>query len=300
MPAHRSRTLQWRRCLEQIHERNGAIEIAVARAYEEGEDGRHLVWRVRVLALSDTEITVEQPVTLGQVIPLKKGVELVAIIAVGQNRWMFNTTNLALTDFPLHANRSVGAVRLAMPQSVQRCQRRNYYRVETAALNLPDVEVWPLLDPKTVVLAERANELQFERGEETDAPATAGDRLTLDERELMPEVGPRFTTKLLNIGGGGVGLHVPPEHAQIMSRHKVFWLRFALPPELDTPVCASAKLAHTHMESDQHIYAGMAFDFSFNAGHQRFVVDQICRCIAIQQRIQLQQQMSEEEQAETA
>jgi hypothetical protein len=298
VPAHRSRTLQWRRCLEQIHERNGAIEIAVARAYEEDEDGRHLVWRVRVLALSDDEITIEQPVTLGQVIPLKEGVELIAILAVGQNRWMFNTSNLGLTEFPLHPNRTVKAVRLAMPESVQRCQRRNYYRVETAALNLPDVEVWPLLDPKSVVLAERANELQLGQEDATagvDAGAGAGERLTLDEEEIMPEVGPKFTAKLLNIGGGGVGLHVPPDHAQILSRHKVFWLRFSLPPELDAPICASAKLAHTHMESDHHVYAGMAFDFSFNAGHQRFVVDQICRYIAVQQREQLQQQAGEDE-----
>jgi hypothetical protein len=301
VPAHRSRTLQWRRCLEQIHERNGAIEIAVARAYEEDEDGRHLVWRVRVLALSDDEITVEQPVTLGQIIPLKEGVELIAILAVGQNRWMFNTSNLGLADFPLHPNRTVKAVRLAMPESVQRCQRRNYYRVETAALKLPDVEVWPLLDPKSVVLAERANELQLgEDDASIGVEVGPGKRLTLDEEEIMPEVGPKFTAKLLNIGGGGVGLHVPPEHAQILSRHKVFWLRFSLPPELDAPICASAKLAHTHMESDHYVYAGMAFDFSFNAGHQRFVVDQICRYIAVQQREQMQQQAGEDEQRDSA
>ena len=43
------------------------------------------------------------------------------------------------------------------------------------------------------------------------------------------------------------------------------------------------KLIHTHMESSQHTYAGFAFDFSFNPGHQRVVVDQICRFTARQQ-----------------
>ena len=64
MPANRSRTLQWRRCLQQIHERNGALELAVAREYGEGQEGSHLVWRVRVLELRSNEIVVEQPMAL--------------------------------------------------------------------------------------------------------------------------------------------------------------------------------------------------------------------------------------------
>jgi len=295
VPANRSRTLQWRRCLDQIHQRNGAIEIAVARAFDEGEDGRHLVWRVRVLELTDAEIIVEQPSTLGRVIPLNQGVALVGILAVGQNRWMFNTTNLGLTDFRLNPYKTVPAVRLLMPDSVMRCQRRNYYRVETVALSLPQVEIWPLYDPKSVVLAERSNELQFEQDQQGNTGEEASNALKLSEEEIMPEVGPRLAATLLNIGGGGVGLHVAPEHGQAIFRHKLFWLRFSLPPELATPICATAKLIHTHRESDQNIYAGLAFDFTFNAGHQRFVVDQICRYIAVQQRIQLQRQLHDEE-----
>ncbi|MBT8485144.1 MAG: hypothetical protein KJO43_06160, partial [Phycisphaerae bacterium] len=67
MPANRSRTMQWRRCLEQIQERGGAIEIAVAHAGDD-DDGAHLIWRVRVLALSADEIVVEQPAALGQIV----------------------------------------------------------------------------------------------------------------------------------------------------------------------------------------------------------------------------------------
>ena len=71
-----------------------------------------------------------------------------------------------------------------------------------------------------------------------------------------------------------------------MARHKVFWLRFSMPPELTTPICATAKLVHTAVNSMQHTYAGMAFDFSFNPVHQRFVVEQIRHFIEIQQRAQ--------------
>ena len=49
-----------------------------------------------------------------------------------------------------------------LPDEVRRCQRRSFYRVETARINLPVVDVWPLLDPKSILLAERANELAVE------------------------------------------------------------------------------------------------------------------------------------------
>ena len=37
------------------------------------------------------------------------------------------------------------------------------------------------------------------------------------------------------------------------------------------------------MESSQHTYAGLAFDFTFNPGHQRVVAESICHYIACQQ-----------------
>ncbi len=286
MPARRSRTLEWRRCLEQVQERGGALEIAVLRSdHPSDAAGSHLVWRVRLLDLTDGEIIVEPPTTLGQVIRVEPGIELVAILAVGQNRWMFTTTHQGPIE---HANgsRKITAMRLTMPKSVERCQRRNHLRMETTALVLPQVEVWPLLDPKSVLPAERANELQFD--DDRNGVTGVERFVNADDESIMPEVGPKFTASLLNIGGGGIGLRVQSEDAQSLARHKVFWLRFSMPPELTTPICATGKLAHTNVDSTQHTYAGMAFDFSFNPIHQRIVVDQICRFIEIQQRAQLE------------
>ncbi len=286
MPAKRSRTLQWRRCLTQVRDRHGALEIAFLRHNECAGDtvGAHLVWRVRLLDLTEDEILVEPPMALGEVMPVEPGVDIVAILAVGQNRWMFTTTHLGLTEHRSGPNRTMTAMRLTMPRSVERCQRRSHYRMETTALVLPEVEVWPLLDPRSVVVAERANELQFE-----DDRATAPDNRRSRSADaldagLMPDVGPKFTATLLNIGGGGLGLRVQQQDTQSLARHKVFWLRFSLPPELTTPICATGKLAHTSVDSTQHTYAGMAFDFSFNPVHQRLVVEQISRFIAMQQR----------------
>ena len=39
------------------------------------------------------------------------------------------------------------------------------------------------------------------------------------------------------------------------------------------------------MQSDHQVYAGLAFDFSFNVGHQRLVVKQIRRFIEKQQQM---------------
>lgn len=294
MPAKRSRTLQWRRCLEQIQERNGALEIAVARDPDGSDSSSQLVWRVRVLSLNDQEIITEQPQALGQTISLRVGIQLQAVIAVGQNRWTFSTEVLGFKSHRLNQRQDLTALRLRMPTRVDRCQRRDFYRIDTAALVLPDVELWPLLDPKSVVVAERANELAFERdmadGERSPSPKHD---LDLSNDEIMPEVGPKFHGTLMNIGGGGVGLRIAPEHQQIIARHRLYWMRILLPPELETPICASAKLVHTHLESDQHTYAGYAFDFTFNPGHQRFVVDQICRYSAVQQRRQFQRLAAE-------
>ena len=291
MPANRSRTLEWRRCLKQVYERGGALEIALAPSYEEnGGVGRHLVWRVKMLALSEKEIVVEQPMTLGQPIEIKAGLDLVAILAIGQNRWMFWTKNLGPISQTPSGRRSATALRLEMPKSVERCQRRNYYRVETATLRLPEVEVWPLLDPKSVLVAERANELRFEADRDGPEKATDPEWADFNSDAIMPEVGPKFTAILLNIGGGGFGLRVTPADRQALARHKLFWVRFSLPPELTTPVCATGKLVHTNVDSTQHTYAGMAFDFSFNPVHQRFVVEQITRYISRQQDAALRQQ----------
>ena len=200
----------------------------------------------------------------------------------------------------MDGSRTVEVIRLPLPENVQRCQRRSHYRIETTALHLPRVDLWPLLDPKSVILAERANELESESAHQAAPVATQANDPLADPASLMPEVGPRFSATLLNVGGGGVGLRVAPDASSAVNRHKLFWLRILLPPELTTPVCASAQLVHTHLESTQDTYAGLAFDFSFNLAHQRFVADQICRYIAIQQKAMLLQETDQSRQRRSA
>lgn len=291
MPATRSRTENWRRSLQQLFERSGALEIALPGNEAVALDGAsasidckptsHLIWRVRVLDLTDTEIIVEQPAALGQFIRINTGSDLIAVIVIGQNRWMFRTVNLGLTDIPGRTGRTVKGLRLQMPTNVERCQRRNFYRVGTVELNLPSVECYPILDPATIAVAEIANRTLIQ--DLSDA-LISGRAVDAPDSPHLPEVGPKFSGSLLNVGGGGVGLLVNPDDRGKINSERLFWLKINLQPEIPAPLCIAARLKHTHIDSSQRTYAGMAFEFGFDPKHQKFILDQLCRYAADVQR----------------
>lgn len=269
MPANRSRTDRWKNCLWQIYERNGAIEISLARPDGAAHGGNDLIWRVKILGISDGEIVVNQPAAFGRTIPIKPGTRLVGAMSVGQNRWMFQTRGLET---------STGArLHLAMPETVERCPRRSYYRVSTAAVELPDVECWPLLDPSSVVAAEVANEahardiLRHRRDPTIPIPQTT---------HLLPDVGPRFTAKLVNVSGGGLGLVVSPQEASGLDRARFLWMRVDLGEDLPSPLALAGRVVHTHMDSAQCVHVGLAFEFGFNPGHREFVISQVCGVVS--------------------
>lgn len=272
MPANRSRTLRWRDCLQQVHDRGGGLEITVASpetqaAAESGGSegpsvatawpgGGDLLWRVKIVSLAETSIETERPTVAGGGIDLAPRTPLVAVLSIGQNRWMFRTR-------VAEGGRS-GRLLLEMPERVERCQRRSFLRVSTAELRLPQVECWPLLDPTTVVAAERANRLQVLTGQPAD-----------DDRLILPEVGPKFQASLMNVSGGGIGLLVEPDEAAGLERSRLIWMRIALRPTIPEPLGLTARIVHTHLDSGQNRYAGCAFEFAFHPEHREFVVQQI-------------------------
>lgn len=296
MPATRSRTEHWRRSLEQLASRQGGLEISVprpenhARHPEPSASGGDLIWRCRVYDVNDREIVIEHPVMLGRPVDFAPGVGIVAIIAIGQNRWMFRTKVLGFTTATDSRGGGVSGVRLAAPDDVERCQRRSFYRVSTMGLRLPQVEVRALLDPRSVVSAETANQAEIH---DLLSGAIAG-RIGRGAQEiLLPEVGPPFYSTLVNIGGGGVGLMVDPLETRSLESGPYFWLRLNLLPQIPAPLGVTARLVHTHIDSSQRTYAGFAFDFRFNPSHERFVVDQLCRYVAQVQRDSLRSDTTE-------
>lgn len=271
-----------------MHDRGGAIEITIARPAAASTEpsanlaGGDIVWRVRVLGLSEDEILVEQPAALGRAIDIAAGIDLVGAIAIGQNRWLFRTVHIGPSEVQGAHPRPTRCMRIRMPDHVERSSRRGI-RVDTTALHLPKVDVWPLLDPRSVVVAERYAEVALEAALQGEVLPDAQ-----DGEHLLPTVGPKFSASLMNLGGGGVGIKVESENASSLGHHRVFWLRLALRPELPVPICATAKVVHTHIDSAQCTYAGLQFDFTFNPGHQRFVAEQIRRYIMMQQDLQRQ------------
>lgn len=287
MPATRSRTENWRQSLQDLHQKNGAIEITLPQHAENANtaqgDHASLIWRVRVMGLTQDEIVIEQPAALGHPIRLQPNIELVGLIAIGQNRWMFKTRNLGDTEISTHGGRPIRAYRLKMPTSVERCQRRNFYRISTVGLTLPRVQVYPVVDADTVVIAETANRCQIldlldeSHGLGPPKPTEA----------VMPEVGPMSQATLVNIGGGGAGLLFDHAESSRLDSNRLYWLRVGLQPHVPAPLGISARLKHTHIDSAQRLYAGMAFDFGHSPNHEKFIVDQLLRYVAQVQREQL-------------
>ena len=264
MPALRSRTENWKSYLHKIQNRNGALEISVRRD-PSAETGADLVWRVRIVEFDDQQIVIDAPAALGRTIPLEQGIELIGALCIGQNRWMFHTTTIGKRTSP----RGEPYLVIAMPDRVERCSRRHSHRIGTENLNLPTVQCWPLKDPTSVVAAETANRLQIQgvAGMPDDADAPGPDSI------LLPDVGPMFEARLVNISGGGLGLVVGREDTAAVSQRPYLWLRFDLRPHIRHPVAVTARVAHTHLDSSQALYAGLAFDFTHNPEHRQFVVD---------------------------
>lgn len=283
MPASRRRGERWRETLDQIRERGGSLEITLDRRNGEpfrtdpGEDVRtpppDLLWRVRVRQSRDERILVEHPSALGRTIEIAKGQRLVCVMSVGQNRWIFTSQVLAATP-----GRD-GVLEIEAPTRVERATRRSQERVSTAALTLPQVRCWVLRDPITAVPAEAASRdritalLATPPASRPELPDDEIDRLG----EIAPDVGPGFKAELANIGGGGIGLKIGPGESSLAESSKLYWTRLDLRPAIPAPLDLISRIAHTHLDSAQNTYAGLAFEFGLDPTHKAFVADQIER-----------------------
>jgi hypothetical protein len=117
--------------------------------------------------------------------------------------------------------------------------------------------------------------------------AQEGGAYSPDTPILLPEVGPRFNARLVNIGGGGAGIAIGRDDATSLDRARLIWMRLDLRPQIACPLGISARVAHTHLDSAQNMYAGLAFEFAHNPGYRQFVVEQICRYVEEVSRSQI-------------
>ncbi len=266
MNTNRSRTERWRECLDQIRDRGGSLEVSVDVGDAAEMGATNLVWRVRLLAIDDERLVLEQPVALGQTMRVEPGLRLVVAMSIGQNRWMFRTMSVEPSAGDMR-----GLLHIASPTLVERCQRRNFFRATTAGFNLPLVQGWRLVDPQTAVAAEVASRIPFE----DDATATKPGLGLESPITLMPEVAGAYQGQLINVGGGGAGLVVPPASRPSFDSSGRYWLRMALGPEMPAPLAVTARCVHQHLDSSQNLHLGFAFDFSLHPEHRDFIVRQI-------------------------
>lgn len=274
MPATRSRTENWKQSLEQVAVRGGALDIALKRDDQPGDaEPGDLLWRCKILAVKDREIVVQSPAAMGQAMTFREGVELVASLSIGQNRWLFPTRVLSARKLQIAGTpHQESALVLSLPDNVERCARRSHLRVATASLNLATVQCWPLLDPTSVVAAETANRtLMNEHLDQPTSPSGAAPDPVTPESILLPSVGPSFQAKLMNLSGGGLGLQVSAEHSSACDRQAYLWLRVNLTPTLPIPLALTARRVHSHLDSGQNVYLGLSFDFTHHPEHKDFV-----------------------------
>jgi len=276
MPANRSRTLRWRETLRDICSRGGGIEISLRGEGSSCDEVADLVWRVRLLEVSEEELVVEMPAAFGQTIPLPSGAAIVGAMSIGQNRWMFHSRVIGIERIADRSTRAAAGLRLHAPDRVERCLRRDAYRVSTASLSLPPVECWPLLDPTSAIAAEVANRAlvrELERapeGDTSDPPASSW---------TLPEVGAKFEARLANVSGGGLGLVLDADQATRSDRAGLLWMRIDLRPTLVAPIGVTARQVHSHRDSAQRTHIGCAFEFQFNPSHRAFICEQIGRYV---------------------
>lgn len=274
MPANRSRTDRWRQSLEKIRARGGGLEFTVNNQANPGDaDHKNLVWRVRLIDYDDNTLTLEHPGAMGLSFHIDEGVPLIGILSVGQNRWMFHTKTLPSKNHESR-NGNFKALTVQMPDNVERCMRRNFDRTSTARVDLPAVSAWPLLNHNSAVPIEIANRMMVEQLRNQGTLASAE-----FDPQMLPEVGPRFEARLANIGGGGVGLVVDKDNRSALDSVQQFWLSINLMPAVPAPLVMVARMAHTHLDSQQNTYAGLAFDFSKSTGHKDFVIKEVDRFI---------------------
>lgn len=287
MPANRSRTDRWRQVLHQIHDRNGGLEFTI-------DQGQHnsaqapapdLVWRVRITQITDDAIYIEPPAAVGRTMQLEHGTPVVCVMAVGQNRWMFKSKIVSQGPAATPSRPAHRTLQIEMPFEVERCIRRNFYRVNAAEINLPRVQVYPLRDITSAVPAEHANAVLIKGLQQGVSKCMPGEDSLLRQ---LPDVGTPFTARLMNVGGGGVGLIIDRADAPALEQARVFWMQLDLQPQIPAPIGITARLAHTHIDSEQNTYAGMAFEFAHHPQHREFVVHQFTKYVdSIQEQLKV-------------
>jgi c-di-GMP-binding flagellar brake protein YcgR len=260
--------------------------------------------RVKLLDFNAAGLVVERPERLDVGVYFTRGTRVRVLMPESRRRrfWEFTTTVRDLLSLPpeqtavgsfdagrpdLSGHQSVHltnesltasatpmrAMALVPPTQVHRAQRRSFYRVAIAGINLLPVQLTPLSEAASpqIGLADNAN--LHEQVQDTN-------------KTMYAEAGATFHARLVNISGGGIGVEVPRQHAQTAQTANRLSCVMSL-PRLPRPLSVDCVPVHRHLQSDGSLYLGLEMILA-DAVQRRRIGDLVCRFTAWHQRQQLQ------------
>lgn len=276
----------WEQCLTDLNERDGAVEITGLSAHRKSaidanksDDQSHHVapsFRVRVLAWRPAGIVVDQPTNPEEAHYFQQGAVVRVLVVDGAARWELITTVTSRIRFQLNENSVVAAIVLSRPHEVNSVQRREFFRVSTAAAKIPPVQLTPVVKIKTDQASTSQTPQATQEPQQPFGP----------EPLLVP-----FTGILVNVGGGGMGVEASDDVAFTLSLCRRFKCVVNL-PSMDEALVVDCTMVHLETQAQGMHYLGLRFEVASAAARRR-VEDQICHFTSWLQRQQLQRMKRE-------
>lgn len=241
MPAINQKIADWQCWLDTVSHlaaRNGAVQLSLSQKAG-GAAASDLVCRVRLLDVEDEGALIIERPAAGDIAAQMTPDQVVSVLAVNdRQRWRGRCKVERSVKFTLNDATTVPAIKLSAALAVESGQRRDSFRVDTSAVDLPLVR------------------LTYAPGELNDKPeVTAGESGTIVGR-------------MLNLSGGGMGLSV--EHVKPIAHKPVsggrYRCEFSL-PTFATPIVLHARLVHVEPVAGG-TYLGLEFEFTGPEDHR--------------------------------
>jgi hypothetical protein len=278
-PAH------WPHLLRSACQRNAAVDLVplesladepmlIERSDNHFEATERPTWRVRMLSLERDALIVERPRIAGAPVSIAPGTMVEGVITDGSRRWSFISRVIDQVRQSLNGEQVVAGVRLSIPTRVQESQRRDYYRVSVAGIDLPPVKMSVLHDSDAVLAYQKYNRLIHRL-----AGRTSGMKVVVP---ALPATGEAMTATAIDVSGGGLCLAAESSAEAMLVALPQLWVEFNVPGAFG-PIFSSARPAHWHHDG-RRLVVGLCFNFDRDRDHADFIGDIVCRFAAEQQR----------------
>ncbi len=268
--------------LEALQRRNGPVEVL---GIPSDGDERGAAWyRVRLLEFSPAGLVIERPQISEESRYIQPDSFVRVSVADGLERWQFLAHVEKVILHPLNATTRVPALKLSAPMEIRTGQRREFFRVLTAAAGLRPVLLTPLpAQPEVQPAISTGGSSPSSDTLPFPGPPTPPAQPAPAPLNFPPQP---FRASLLNIAGGGLGAEAPLRLASQICLVTFYRCRLELPTCPD-PLELGASVKHIDLMDNGAYYLGLSFE-CLNAVEHRQCIDAICRFSAWFQRRQLQ------------